>query len=129
MRKFRLIARVWIALLALAVAVMPVSGAHLHLCFDGSEPPATFHAIADAGAAAHNAPDSRVHHDSDISAQSAVLAKKADTGLDLPSLISVTWLSIRLPVEAPAPVVLRDLSPSVSLQVQHRLPPLRGPPV
>src|SRR5689334_19310453 len=54
--------RAWIALIALAVMAMPVSGAHLHLCFDGGEPPATFHPIEDGEA--HDAPAaSGTHND------------------------------------------------------------------
>lgn len=129
MRKLSRFARVVLAVLTLAVAAMPVSGAHLHLCFDGGEPPTTYHAMSDAGEGAHNAPDGLTHHDCDISAQSGLLAKKAGSAFDLPGLVSLTGYCVRVPVAIPARIVVFDPIPSVPLQAHPLLPPLRGPPV
>jgi hypothetical protein len=128
-RKLSRFARVVLAVLTLAVAAMPVSGAHLHLCFDGGEPPTSYHAMSDAGEAAHNAPDGLSHHDCDISAQSGLLAKKAGSAFDLPGLVSLAGYCVRVSVAIPEPLVRFHPVLAVSLRVHHRLPPLRGPPV
>jgi hypothetical protein len=124
-RSFR---RFWITLISLAVMAMPVSGAHLHLCFDGGEPPATFHAVED-GSAHDDAAVTSEHNDKDVSLQDAALAKKQDGAFDLPTALTVTAFVLRLPVTAPAPAVDTDVATPPSLRVTRVLPPLRGPPV
>jgi hypothetical protein len=120
--------RVWIALISLAVMAMPVSGAHLHLCFDGGEPPATFHAVEDGSA--HDQPAvNGAHNDKDVSLQSVALAKKQDGALDLPMALTVAALIIRVPVTAPVPAFDTDVATPIPLRVARLLPPLRAPPV
>jgi len=128
MRKQSPLARALFALLALAIIAMPLSGAHLHLCFDGSEPPTTFHAVEDSGAD-HAPAINGTHNDRDVSLQGQALAKKQDRSVDLPSLLTATFLFVRLPISAPSPVSDEDVASPVSLRVAHLLPPLRGPPV
>src|SRR5689334_20824104 len=94
--------RVWIALISLAVMAMPVSGAHLHLCFDGGEPPATYHAVEDGSAHDHPAA-AGTHNDKDVSLQGVAHAKKQDGAIDLPTALAVAVLVIRMPVAAPVP--------------------------
>jgi hypothetical protein len=123
----RSLLRIWIALISLAVMAMPVSGAHLHLCFDGSEPPATFHPLEDGSA--HEDPATGLHNDEDVSLQGFALAKKHDGALDLPVALTVAALIIRMPVTAPVPVVETDVATPIPLRVTRILPPLRAPPV
>ncbi|MEJ0034491.1 MAG: hypothetical protein WDO68_00140 [Gammaproteobacteria bacterium] len=128
MLRYRPLLRVWIALISLAVMVMPVSGAHLHLCFDGSEPPATFHAIEDGSA--HDDPAVEgAHNDKDVSLQGVALAKKQDSPLNLPTAVTAAVLVIRMPVAAPIPAFDRDVAPPIPLRLARILPPLRAPPV
>ena len=120
--------RVWIALISLAVMAMPVSGAHLHLCFDGGEPPATFHPVEDG--VAHDAcAASCTHNDKDVSLQSVALAKKHDGALDLPMALTVAVLVTRVPVTTPVPAFDTHVATPTPLRVARLLPPLRAPPV
>ena len=128
MLRSRSILRIWIALISLAVMAMPVSGAHLHLCFDGGEPPATFHALED-GSAHEDASDTGAHNDKDVSLQGAALAKKHDGALGLPTALAAAVLVIRLPVTAPVPAFDTDVATPTPLRITRLLPPLRAPPV
>ncbi len=120
--------RIWIALISLAIMVMPVSGAHLHLCFDGGEPPATFHAIEDGSA--HDAPAvGGAHNDKAVSLEGVALAKKQDGTFDLPAALTAVTLVIRIPVTSPAPAFDTDVATPVPLRIARILPPLRAPPV
>lgn len=107
---------------------MPVSGAHLHLCFDGGEPPATFHAVEDGSAHDHPAATG-THNDKDVSLQSVALAKKQDGAFDLPMALTVAALIIRVPVTTPVAVLDTDVATPTPLRVARLLPPLRAPPV
>jgi len=129
MRKPRFFAHIWIALLALAVMVAPVSGTHLHLCFDGGEAPATVHEFADSGSD-HDSPGvDGSHRDADVSLLGEVASKKSDGVLDLPALLTAAIVVLRLPaLAAPSPPVHGDVLPLYS-RPSELLPPLRGPPV
>src|SRR5262249_8870193 len=50
----KVLVRALLTLVAIAVIAMPVSGVHLHLCFDGSEPPSSVHFAEDGDS--HTAP-------------------------------------------------------------------------
>lgn len=128
MLRYRSLLRVWIALISLAVMAMPVSGAHLHLCFDGGEPPATFHAVED-GSAHDDAAVEGAHNDKDVSLQGVALAKKQDRALDLPTALAAAALVLRMPVTAPVPALDTDVATPIPLRVARILPPLRAPPV
>ena len=120
--------RLWIALISLAVMAMPVSGAHLHLCFDGSEPPASFHPVED-GSAHEDEAASGAHNDKDVSLQGVALAKKQDRAFDLPTALTVAALIIRVPVTVPVPAFDADVATPIPPRVARILPPLRAPPV
>ena len=120
--------RAWLTLIALAVIAMPVSGAHLHLCFDGAEAPTTVHATEDGSS--HGDPEvDRGHHDLDVSLQGAALAKKLDLSLDFPVFFAATFLVVRLPIPAPVLAPRDDVHVPVSIGTARLLPPLRAPPV
>jgi hypothetical protein len=121
--------RVWIALLALAVAAMPVSGAHLHLCFDGGEARATVHASDDGPHHADTTGASGVHHDADVSLAGPAVAKKFDGALELPSLIAAAFVIFRLALPSSVAVPRERAVPIATSSVLRLLPPLRGPPL
>jgi hypothetical protein len=129
MLRSRSFVRIWITLISLAVMAMPVSGAHLHLCFDGGEPPATFHAIED-GSSHDDEAATGAHNDTDVSLQQdASPAKKQDGAFDLPAAPAVAPFVLRLPVTAPVPAFDTDVATPPPLRVTRVLPPLRAPPV
>lgn len=114
-----------LTLVCVALLFARVGDAHLHLCFDGSEPPASLH-FTDAG---HHADHhvGEVHDDLDLSLIDDVLSQMAKLGLGLLMLLlAAFWLSFLLFV--PARIVPADpprvtATPPCSLR-----PPLRGPP-
>jgi hypothetical protein len=124
--------RVWLAIVSLAIVAMPVNGAHLHLCFDGGEPPATVHSMQDGGVHHEDGGDGAadsVHHDLDVSIPSSALVKKFKGSGDLPALIAAAFVLFRVPavdaaVPAPDRAAMRVPRPLVRI-----LPPSRAPPV
>lgn len=110
-------------LIALAMFVVRSAGGHLHLCFDGDEPPISVHTLETQS---HHEPGS-THVDQDVELPTATLAKhlgQADDSLLLAAFF--VGLLLALP------------SATVSGERRHRapllqslfvpLPPLRGPP-
>ena len=128
MTRPQMLLRAWIALLTLAIAAMPVSGAHLHLCFDGGEARATVHASDDGPHHAESGAD-RVHHDADLSLAGPALAKKFDGALELPGLIAAAVVIFRLALPASVLVPRERAAPVAISSVFRLLPPLRGPPL
>jgi hypothetical protein len=87
---------IWALFLALLAARL--SGAHVHLCFDGLEPPATMHVQNHAGQ--HHADQTGgSHNDVDLSAVAEALVKKAGDmgGLDLLPLLAAAVLLLIAP--------------------------------
>jgi hypothetical protein len=116
-----------LTLLCVALLMVRVGGAHLHLCFDGGEPPASVHLFDNDQ---HHADDglSAVHHDQDVSLIGDVIAKFSKLHADLPVLVIATllfWALLRVPRE-PAPGYRQSFFSSVSRLLR---PPLRGPPL
>ena len=119
--------RSFAALLCLALLMMRVGGAHLHLCFDGTEPPASFHVFDDAPH--HESPGANAaHQDSDVAVTADLYSqsKKAADHLLLALLTAaiVALAVIKLP---------RDYNPRYSAPAMRDVrellrPPLRGPP-
>ena len=113
-------------LLCVVLLVVRVGGAHLHLCFDGNEPPVSFHPAddwdhhADAGV-------STSHEDTDVALSAASIAKSGKQTLDLPLLALLPLLMWLLLPTA------RQVFFTNALRLQrtlafHLRPPLRGPP-
>src|SRR3569833_651755 len=91
---------------AIALLLTRVAGAHLHLCFDGGEAPATMH-LEDASVH-HNTPGaSETHHDVDVSAAGGLLSKLNLDELGLLFAVLLLWYPVliarRLIPEALAP--------------------------
>lgn len=114
----------WVFLLCLTLLVTRIAGIHLHLCFDGIEPPVSFHTT---DADVHHADDSALHDDEDIELPSATLAKAVQHQSDAALLFVVLGcLTLILTPRRPTfdwrtPVLL--FTSSLLLR-----PPTRGPP-
>ncbi|MBK7729696.1 MAG: hypothetical protein IPJ33_14720 [Gammaproteobacteria bacterium] len=76
------------AVLCLALVIVRVGGAHLHLCFEGTEPPVSYHALQDRSA--HELPNFDVtHQDADIALTSDMHSRLGTAFNDLPVLLSI----------------------------------------
>ena len=117
----------WLWLVLVAFLATRLGDAHLHLCLDGQEPPASIH-MADGSVHddAHHV-DS-VHNDRDVQVFDTALVKKAGGSGDLLAAVFIATLLLLLLPPAQSfsrraidvPIVLRS---SFALR-----PPLRGPP-
>ncbi|MCC6201601.1 MAG: hypothetical protein IT494_01195 [Gammaproteobacteria bacterium] len=120
-----------LTLACIALLFRPVGSEHLHLCFDGSEPPASLH-LFDLGVhhaeAGYAEPGSdATHHDSDVALSDNALTKsKPERTLVLALLVAVS-LSGLLP--APRRFLTAIPLPARTLAPPHLRPPLRGPPL
>lgn len=71
------------ALLCLALLMVRVGGSHLHLCFDGTEPPASYH-VVDVDPH-HESPGANVaHQDADVAVSADMYSKPSKTGITYP---------------------------------------------
>lgn len=107
-----------------------MAGAHLHLCFDGLEPPTSLQSqmydLSDGYI--HNTTSSEVpRQDIDIELVGELLTKLAKVGLDLPVLIIAVALFLLYP--RPLPSYGRAIAVSFVPNSWPRIrPPLRAPP-
>ncbi len=107
--------------------VVRVGGAHLHLCFDGGEPPASLH-LMDHGLH-HGAPGMDAgHQDADMAVAGEVLVKLAELDLDLPVLLLAALLVWSV-LQAPRQPVPGYRNPFAFYAARTLRPPLRGPPL
>lgn len=120
--------RAFLLLLCIAMLVMRVGGAHLHLCFDGTEPRAVIH-LDDGSLESEHEKNASSHSDFKLSLSGEALAKKAGTGFDLPALLIVCTLLFLLP-RWNTPKIPRQRATAALFQNAFLLrPPLRGPPL
>lgn len=120
--------RPWIiTLMCLALVIARVSGAHLHLCFDGNEPPVTFY-LNDQGPH-HEGDSAKVHHqDKEASVTGDAVAKTNKPVFDLPLFLLAAlllWSAFQL-VYRFSPPISASVRP---IAVPYLRPPLRGPPL
>jgi hypothetical protein len=131
------VSRRWlIALFTVAFLVARLTGAHLHLCLDGSEPLAQLHVadtaetdhyhLVDHHEAASEAVHSGTHDDVDVDALGSVLAKVFKVDLTMAALVAwcfaFLWIAF---VRVPPPAFARQPErPSP----RYLRPLLRGPP-
>ncbi len=131
------VSRRWlIAWFTVAFLVARLTGAHLHLCLDGSEPLAQLHVadttetdhyhLLDHHEAAGEAAHSGNHDDVDVDALGSLLAKVFKVDLSTAALLALCFVLLRIVViRLPVPVLVRQ---------PERIPPrflrplLRGPP-
>lgn len=119
------ITRLLMWMLVLAVMTAKASGAHVHLCMDGQEPPASVH-LADVHDDEHHQDQSQA--DKDVNPLFGALAKKGGPDFDVSLAAVLVVLSWDLPVvrQGPFPPELQSIPRDHSL---YWRPPLRGPPV
>jgi len=119
----------FLLLLACTILILArTSGAHLHLCFDGAEQPASVHLSEDGDTDFHPGANG-THSDIDVSLIGEALLKKSTGGIDLlPMLVASFILLGTLLLGA------RNLPPRPRSTVRVPIPPfklrppLRGPP-
>jgi len=120
--------RVLIAFVCVAMVALRVGGLHVHMCFDGSEPPMSFH-VEDSGI--HHVDEvatGDAHADRDLAIASDLVVKKPFADSDLSLLVAFGALLLFLLARP------RELLPCSSPPVRIRStrirlrPPLRGPP-
>jgi hypothetical protein len=118
---------VWVAAVAVLLAGITNAHAHVHLCFDGQEPPTAVHLydfnddgdhLQDHGVAPH-------HEDVDVNLQSQALAKTVK--YDLTAIEAVVAWTFVFERQAPSVLPARaDTPPRPAPLYSH--PPLRAPP-
>jgi hypothetical protein len=118
--------RWWIGALCLSLLLMRLSGAHLHLCFDGSEPPVSYH-LVDSGI--HHGDEhgtGEAHSDQDMPVAKDAAVKKSSAG-DAALLFCALVLLLFLfaPGRQPRPAALPVFH---GRHLSRLRPPLRGPP-
>lgn len=119
----------WLLTLFCVVLLMVrVDGAHLHLCFDGKEPPASFH-LADFGFHYGKTPGvDASDQDADVALAGEALAKQDKSSFDLPLVLLAAlllWALLQAPRRFASPLT----TPVVSTTPPFLRPPLRGPPL
>lgn len=114
-----------LTLVCAALLFARLGGAHLHLCFDGSEPPASLHVTDSGHHADHH--DGATHDDRDVWLLGDALTQPGKLGMDLPLLLAAVWLVMllftRLRLVPAAPLRVADSPP------RFCRPLLRGPPL
>lgn len=113
-----------LTLVCVALLFARIGGVHLHLCFDGSEPPASLHFEDSGHHADHHLADA--HNDRDVSLLADALTKTGKLSLDFPLLLAAFCLSLLLCALRPVyrPHQARTLWPPPDFL----RPFLRGPP-
>lgn len=104
-----------------------VSGAHLHLCFDGQEPPVQLHVLDDAGEDHHDSDLSQPHTDEDVALNDGSSPRDKPLQLDLPPASAGMFPFDPRPATVP---VASHRSDNILLFTarDELLPPSRGPP-
>jgi hypothetical protein len=117
--------RAFVWIVALAMFGVRLGGIHLHLCFDGQEPPASLHVEHEHGHDDYHHSEGS-HQDQDVDLLAQAFVKKADlSGLDV--LGGVFAVVIVLPAgHGIGPQPLTTHQPTGP--PHFVLPPLRGPP-
>lgn len=117
-----------VVMLCIVLLSARVGGAHLHLCFDGLEPPVSMH-LADESLD-HHAPSSTViHHDEDISLVADAIAKSAKPKIDIAPMLLAALLVLLLVVRQTRAPFIRRRAIRTAVAPAYLLPPLRGPPL
>ena len=117
-----------IGMLCIVLLSARVGGAHLHLCFDGLEPPVSMHPADDSFD--HHGPGYSVaHHDEDISLIADAIAKSAKPKIDIPPMLLAALLLLVLVIRQTRTPLLRRRAVRATTAPAYLLPPLRGPPL
>lgn len=114
------------ALLCSLLLVLRIGEAHLHMCFDGKEAPASLH-LVDVGI--EHADEIGVgHQDKNISIGAGELSKPRVSDFDLPPILLAVLLALFV-ATATRVAPLRGVPAGVVRAVSWLRPPLRGPPL
>lgn len=119
-----------LALLFVLVVALRVSGAYLHYCLDGSEPPVRLHLSNDLGH--HPIGDGQLdvkHADVDVSLSTMALVKKSDKGFGSSALLAACVSLLFLLLQPKQFSTAFDLLSPLHTRLLHACPPLRGPPL
>jgi len=120
------VSRPWIVFFsALALLFVSSAGTHLHVCFDGQEPPISVHVLDGDHADLHG--NDAAHDDLDIDPLSKSTPKSFHSDLPVLALAMMLWVLLWRSAAA-IPVPLRCLSSPRSPSRYWR-PPLRAPPL
>jgi hypothetical protein len=117
-----------LVLVCVALLSTRLTGAHLHLCLDGSEPPASLHFNDGGHHIDHHVSDQ--HHDVDVPVMADAMSKSGKTGAGLDLLLVLlavfiwTWRGLNR-----TPPIRRDPQRSAASHAPYLRPPLRGPPL
>jgi len=118
--------RGWLlSLVVLAFVCARITGAHLHLCFDGGEPSLELHTTDSAHLDHHDG--NQNHDDVDVDPVSYALAKHAKYDVSEPALIVVTSRLEAAPASSPAIAYHGAHTPRAPPRFLR--PPLRAPPL
>jgi len=116
-----------LTLLCVTLLMVRVGGAHLHLCFDGKEPPISFH-LFDDGLHHGAAGESATHQDADVAVTVDLFSKQHKWGHDLPLMLLVVGLLWAL-LQTPRRFIAPFFTPTVYAAPAFLRPPLHGPPL
>jgi len=120
--------RWFIVLLALALLGARLGSAHLHMCFDGTEPAASTHYVDDVGSHDGDSSGMGDHQDFDVSLDQDALVK-ASKSLFGSLLLAVGLLLFLLLPPSCGPRVAHSRFRLMLPRSPHSWrPPLRGPP-
>lgn len=121
-RRYRL---QWIMLLSVTLLLTRLADSHLHLCFDGGEPPVSLHTL---DTDVHHDADDTTHNDQDVDLPSATLAKVFSYLADAALLFTCLTCLVMLLTPQRKPLCFYRC---LLAQSDRRLlrPPLRGPPL
>lgn len=112
--------------LTLALFAVRSADAHVHMCLDGQEPPASVH-VADGGVHHNDATASPTHNDQDVKVVSDAGVKKGESA-DL-WVLSTAWSLVdQLAYFTAEPPQCTAVAVNLSIR-SHLRPPLRGPPL
>jgi hypothetical protein len=118
--------RLVLALVCATLVALRIAGAHLHLCFDGSEPPVALH-IGESGGHHGEELAGFTHSDRDVNVSGDYLSKKPGATVDLGALCSFLALLLFV-ISLRTPLPVHRLPRPARRVLTHGLPPPRGPP-
>lgn len=119
-------ARACLTLFCVAILVTRVSGAHLHLCFDGSEPPQSVQ-LSGPSSDDEKSEAGNTRHDLDVRFVDEAPGKKLDGGLQHPLLLSIA-LMLFMPRSGGISITSDRALPRAAIPTFWLRPPLRAPP-
>jgi hypothetical protein len=118
----------WPAVLAISAVLfagLTNAHAHVHLCLDGQEPPASVHVVDSSNHLHEHFDGTHGHDDFDLDVPNEALAKTLK--YDSPAIVSTTfWTPVVAIAISPPPVA--KSAPSPKPPPYFSRPPPRGPP-